>query len=271
MSISLSLVSALFGQSGGTAAGGDPASALAALTRATAAGAEAKGLEQERKDPVSIGALARFDKALAQAKDLDSALRDPRILNVLLPAFGLADQTGNPGLARKALLSDPAETDGLLASLDSRWQAAASTLDLAKKGLEGLREALTVSTLKEGFLRYQYRSGLDETQPGLSDALYFLESAKDADDVYDILGNPVLRRVVTGALGLPDAIAVQSVETQGRAVTSRLDLSSLDDPTQVRKLAQRYLMAVAGSASADAGGAASADPIASLYSLSVRV
>jgi hypothetical protein len=272
MSISLSLVAALFGQSGGTTAtGGDPASALAVLTRATAEGAEAKGLERERKDPVTIGALARFDRALAQAKDLDAALRDPRILDVLLPAFGLADQTGNAGLARKALLSNPAEAGGLLASLDSRWRAAASTLDLAKKGLEGLRETQTVATLKEGFLRYQYRSGLDETQPGLSDALYFLESAKDADDVYDILGNPVLRRVVTGALGLPDSIAVQSVETQGRAVTSRLDLSSLDDPKQVQKLAQRYLMAAAGSAPANAGGASSADPIASLYSLSVRI
>ncbi len=31
----------------------------------------------------------------------------------------------------------------------------------------------------------------------------------------------VLRRVVTGALDLPDAMAIQSVETQGRAVTSR--------------------------------------------------
>jgi hypothetical protein len=266
MNISLSLVSALFGGSTSTA-GGNPAAALAALARVTAPGAEAKGMEREKKDPVSIGALARFDKALAQAKDLDSALRDPRVLNVLLPALGLGDQLANAGLARKALTTDIKDPKGFLASLDARWRTAAATLDLAKKGLAGLRDAATVATLKEGFVRYQYRSGLDEAQPGLSDALYFLESAKDADDVYDILGNPVLRRVVTGALGLPDAIAVQPVETQARAVTARLDPGSLDDPKQVQKLAQRYLVAVAGSASS---AATPADPMASLFSLSLR-
>jgi hypothetical protein len=266
MSISLSLLPALFGQ-GTTPAGGDPASALAALARATAPGAEAKGMEREKRDPVSLGALARFEKALAQAKDLDSALRDPRVLNVVLPALGLADQLGNVGLARKALTADPGDGEGILARIDSRWRNAAVTLDLAKKGLAGLKDAQTVATLKEGFVRYQYRSGLDEAQPGLSDALYFLESAKDAGDVYNILGNPVLRRVVTAALGLPEAIAVQPVETQARAMTARLDPDSLDDPKQVRKLAQRYLVAVAGAASPVA---TPADPMASLLSLSLR-
>jgi hypothetical protein len=271
MSISLSMISGIFGLPGstGSSAGGTPAEALGALKRATAAGAEAKGMAQERKDPVTIGALARFDKALAQAKDAKAALRDPRILNVLLPAFGLADQVANPGLAQKALTTDPRKP-GLLDSLDSRWKAAATSLDLAKKGLEGLREAKTVAAVKDNFLRYQYRTGLDAAQPGLSDALFFLESAKNADDVYDVLGNAVLRRVVTGALGLPDAMAVQPIETQARAVTSRLKLSALEDPKQVQRLAQRYLMAVATASQAAAAGTGAADPLASLAALSIK-
>src|SRR3712207_8592650 len=59
-------------------------------------------------------------------------------------------------------------------------------------------------------------------------------SAGSVSNVYTILGNPVLRRVITGALGLPAAIAVQPIESQARAITARMKLSDLKDPAKVR-------------------------------------
>ena len=56
-----------------------------------------------------------------------------------------------------------------------------------------------------------------------------------------MLGDPIMRRVVTGALGLPTTIAIQSVETQARAVSSRLNLEKLQSPKEVQKLIERYL------------------------------
>ncbi len=58
----------------------------------------------------------------------------------------------------------------------------------------------------------------------------------------------MLRRVVTTALGLPQELAIQSVETQLRAVTSRLDLDKLKDPKEATKLVERYLVARAREA-----------------------
>ena len=46
-----------------------------------------------------------------------------------------------------------------------------------------------------------------------------------------------------GALGLPQELVVQSIETQARAVTSRLDLNKLAKPGELQKLAERYLSA----------------------------
>ena len=46
---------------------------------------------------------------------------------------------------------------------------------------------------------------------------------------------------------------VQSVEAQARAVTSRLDLAKLQDPREVAKLAERYVVAAAGNAAATTG------------------
>ena len=99
-----------------------------------------------------------------------------------------------------------------------------------------------------------WQNGLDAGQAGLGDALIFRERAATAKTAYAVLGDPVLRRVVTTALGLPQQIAVQSVEAQARAITSRLDLGKLQDPKEVARLAERYVVAAAGSASTTSTG-----------------
>ncbi len=71
-------------------------------------------------------------------------MQDPRILKVLLPALGLAGQEGNGALVRRALLSDPDDSDGLAAQLGSTWQAAAATLGVHATGLDGLRDSALV-------------------------------------------------------------------------------------------------------------------------------
>jgi hypothetical protein len=249
MQLTATLASYLFGGSTGTAATSDAASGIAALKAAQKAGATEKGVALEKKDPVTITALKQFQAALAKAKDVKTALQDPRVLAVLLPSLGLSDQAQYPGLVQKALLADPADPKGLLASLDRRFTAAAKTLNLRAKGLDALKDPVLQKQLTDGYVEYQYRIGLDDKNAGLSDALYFLKNAASETNIYNILGNTVLRRVVTGALGLPDAMVVQPVETQARAVAARLKLADLQDPRKLQKLAERYVIAAAGSGS----------------------
>jgi hypothetical protein len=76
--------------------------------------------------------------------------------------------------------------------------------------------------------------------------------------------------VVIGALGLPDQIAIQPVETQARAVLAKLKIADLQDPVKVRAIAERYLMAEADKAAA-AGASTGADPFSTISSLSIKV
>lgn len=241
---------------------GDAASAIPALRRALAQGAEAKALARLAKDPQIVREMEGFAKAAAKATDVKAALRDPKILNVLLPALGLPDAVGQPGLALRALLDDPKKSDGLLARLpDGRWKAAAATLNLRERGIEALRDPKVQASLAEGLRRMAWRNELDAGQPGTGDAMLFRERAATAKTAYDVLGDPVLRRVLTTALGLPQAIVVQPVETQARALASRLDLGKLQNPREVAKLAERYVVAAAGSG----GSAGAASPLLSLF------
>lgn len=226
----------------------DAAGAIPALRLALVPAVESRALARLATDPQLNRQVQQFAAAVEKAPDLKTALRDPRVLGVLLPALGLADAVGQPGLALRALTADPKDPAGLLARLgDRRWKAAAETLDLANRGLEGLRDPKVQAALANGLRRLTWQQGLDAGQPGISDAMAFRDRAARAKTAYDVLGDPVLRRVVTGALGLPQQLAVQSVETQARVIASRLDLAKLQNPREVAKLAERYVVAAAGS------------------------
>ena len=80
--------------------------------------------------------------------------------------------------------------------------------------------------------------------------MLFLERAAKAKTSVDLLGDTILRRVVTGALNLPQQIAVQSVEAQMRAVDSRFKVAKLQNPREVARLAERYLVNLASDSAA---------------------
>ena len=234
----------LYGAPAVAAAGANPVLAL----RQAVAG-QAKGTAAEAKRPEVQRDIAAFRAAVAGAKDPKALLANPVALRVLLTANGLGDQAGYKALATKALLSGAKDPKGLANALpDPRWKSAAATLDFAGRGLAVLRDPKVLDTLVNAYAEISWRKSLDAMTPGLSDALTFRATAAKAKTVDAVLGDATLRRVVTGALGIPQEIAVQPLDTQERAVGSRLDVARLQDPKFVDRLAQRYLIARAADA-----------------------
>ncbi len=153
-----------------------------------------------------------------------------------------------------------------------------STIDASKivdsmktvNPLGTLSDPKMLEILTSGFTKYEYLDGLSKANPGMSDAIYFMDNAKTLKTPYDILGNRAMRRVVLGALGLPDQIAIQPVETQARAITSRLKLTDLQDATKVRAVAERYLMVRADKAVEEQANASN-DVFATAARVSLRI
>ena len=149
---------------------------------------------------------------------------------------------------------------------------AGKIVDAMKQGLRlgSLSDPKMLEILTNGFTKYEYRKGLSAANPGMANAVYFSENAKNMKGPYDILGNGVMRRVVMGALGLPEQIAIQPVDAQARAVLAKLKIADLQDPVKVRAMAERYLMAEADKAAAG-GASAGTDPFSAITSLSIKV
>ena len=261
MSGSLSYLPMLFG---GTSSGASTGSLLATLygysSAATSTGQnpvtalqsaetdQTKGIAETAQQPAVARDVQAFRTAVGNAKDVQSLLANPTVMKVLLTANGLSDQIPYTALAQKALTSDPTDTKSLANKLsDTRWKSVAQTYDFATKGLAVIQQPKVLDTIASAYAEVTWRQSLDATTPGLSNALTFRQEASTITSADQILGDPVMRTVVTTALGIPEEIAFQDLSAQEQAITNRMDITKLQDPKFVESFVQRYLIAAGGT------------------------
>jgi hypothetical protein len=248
-SLSGSLFSALYASSGSAVS--SPASALQALAQAE--NSQLSDIASTAAQPQTARDIAAFIAGVNSAKSVSAALSNPAVLKVLLTANGLGDQIGYTALAQQALTSNLADSSSLANSLpDTSWKSAAQTYQFATAGLSVLKQPSVLQTVAIAYAEVQWRDSLDAANPGLSNALTFRSQAASITSVDQILGDPVMRDVVTTALGLPLEIAVQPLEAQEKAITSQLDISQFKSPKFVEQFIQRYLVAEAANATSSA-------------------
>ena len=212
-------------------------------------------IAKEAQDPVVARDIAAFKTAVAGATNIQTALANPDVLKVLLTANNLGDQVQYPALAQKVLMSDPSDSNSLVNQLgDSNWLSATKTYDFATNGLAELQNPSVVATLTNAYAEVMWRQSLDQATPGLSNALAFLGQASSVTSVDDILGDSINRAVVTTALGIPEQIAFQDIPAQEQAISSRLDVTKLQDPKFVTSLTDQYLLVMQQNAQSSGTG-----------------
>ena len=236
-----SLVSTLYGYNtqSTNALGQNPVTALkAAETNRT------QGIKMTAAETQVKRAIDGFTSAVTSAKSVQQLLANPTVLQVLLTANGLGDQTSYTALAQKTLTSNVNDPKSLANTLsDTRWKPTVQTYDFANQGLSVIQKPEVISTIANAYAEVMWRKSLDATTPGLSNALAFRSEASTITSVDQILGDPVMRNVVTTTLGIPLQIAFQPLEAQEKAISSRLDITQFKDPKFVESFTQRYLIA----------------------------
>jgi hypothetical protein len=204
--------------------------------------------------PQVARAISAFTTAVQNATSPSELLNNATVMQVLLTANGLSDQIPYTALAEKTLLSNSSDPHSLVNQLsDSRWLPVVQTYDFANQGLSVIQKPAVIASVANGYAEYTWRASLDAVTPGLSNALTFRSEASSITSVDQILGDPVMFQVVTGALGIPEQIVFQPLAAQQQAITSRLDISQLQSPRFVESFVQRYL--ISQQASATSSGA----------------
>jgi len=234
----------LGGQAGG-ASGQDPITALQ-----SAETNEAQEVKATAAQPTVLRDINAFTEGVKSATSVAQLLANPAVMKVLLTANGLGDQASYTALATKALTSDLTDPKSLANTLpNASWKSTAATYNFATKGLSVIQDPNVIATITQAYAQVTWQKSQDANTPGLSNALAFRAEASKITSTDQILGDPVMRDVVTTTLGLPLEIAFQPITTQENAINSRQDVTQFQDPKYVERFLQRYLIAKADSPS----------------------
>lgn len=174
--------------------------------------------------------IAYFAENIAGAVTPEDLITDRRLLKVALSAFGLGEEINKRALIRKVLEGGSQSREALANRMsDPRWRAFAEAFGYGDSG--GAR------TGKPGFaasITDRYRVRAFEEAVGVKDenfrlALNFRREAAeiaasptaDRNGWLKMLGQPPLRAVMEGALGLPRSLALLDVDRQVEIVRDK--------------------------------------------------
>lgn len=197
----------------------------------------------------------RFEQRAATIRDTEALLRDRRVLEPLLTAFGLEGEVAKLAVIRKVITENPADSASLANRLtDPRWRALARAFQ--GQGGARLADPAFRAELAKTFVTaaFEKREGGSD---GLREALYFRRNAAAATSITALMADRPLAEVVRVALGLPDQFGLQDFDRQKAILSQRFDLSRLQDPAEVDRIARTYLARRAATAPPPETGIAS--------------
>ncbi|HYG87165.1 MAG TPA: DUF1217 domain-containing protein [Azospirillum sp.] len=203
-----------------------------------------------------------FKSAVGKLKSVDDLFKDRRLLAFLASASNLAGEEQYPGKMKRILTESVDNKDAVMYRLtDKRYSQAAESFRF-DQGLSKIKSAQ--DDIIAAYQKSQYEASVGNENAAVREARHFENYAGNVKTVWEILGDPILRKVVTKTLGIPEQIAFQPLDTQAKAVTDRLDISKLSDANFRDKFIKRFLTQ-SDMEQWQAGGSASTDWRLSLF------
>jgi len=160
-----------------------------------------RSLERTAATPTVERDSVRYLDRIGTIKSIEDFLADDRVFSYAMKAFGLGDMVYAKAFMRKALEGGIDDKESFANSLaDKRYRDFVETFNFARYG-----ETATVFTrTQQGTVDKYVQQTLEESagaqNQGVRLALYFQRKAASIDDVYDILADPALLKVVQTAL-----------------------------------------------------------------------
>lgn len=187
--------------------------------------------------------IAYYRENIGDIKSLDDLFQDHRLLKFVLSSYDLESEIQYPGKVRKIIESDLTDIDSLANRFqDPRFKKLTEDLNHHMLGVTKLKFQTTTDDMVTRYERLQYERHLDEQAPGVRAAIEFERRIKDVSQTVQLLGDSVLREVVTVANNIPKELAYQEVGSQVTALERKVDVNVLkNDHSEVEKMVLRYL------------------------------
>lgn len=208
------------------------------------------------KQPLVERQVEYFRETAPQKLTVKEFLDDWQLRQFTLQAFGLEELQNSRALVERILTDDLDSEDALVWRMnDPRFVRMATTLRF-DQGLGKLQFPNVVDDIVQRFRTNGFEAQVGDQNIAVRQAMYFKRRAPEIQNMYQVLGDKVLRDVAVTAAGLPQETARMDIEKQARLLEQKLDLKQLKDPVYLEKYIQGYLArvdATSGPSIAQAG------------------
>lgn len=182
-----------------------------------------------------------FEDHIGKVTSAEELMKDTRLFNYAMTAFGLGDITYAKGLMKKVLAEGVSDSGALANTLsNSNIKAFAEAFDFAADGADTTSSSTLVQNVVSRYTEQALEANQAEQNPGVQLALYFQQHAPSVTSVYGILADKNLLSVVQTALGISPLTSAQSIDTQARLLTSKLDITDFQDPKKLQSFIARF-------------------------------
>lgn len=204
------------------------------------------------KQPVIQREAAYFLDKAKKVTTVEEFLDDRRLLAVALSAFGLEEEINYLGRIKKVLTEFTEDEDSLVNKLiDPRYKEIAEKFQFDVLGTFNLGLTSFLNEIVDKYKTNEFEKFLGEQNPALREVEYFRRNVGKVENTFNILGDKVLREVVTFGLQLPQEIVLQSVDKQKALIDKRVDIEDFKDPEFVDKFIKKFLILKDAQASQD--------------------
>ncbi|MEJ2226872.1 MAG: DUF1217 domain-containing protein [Alphaproteobacteria bacterium] len=178
---------------------------------------------------------------IGEVETIDDLLEDDRLYNYAMRAHGLEDMIYAKAFMRK-VLEEGAHDDKSFANQlsDTRYKDFAETFDFEAFGTATTSTSATQQGTVDKFLRQSLEEDTGVQNEGARLALYFERKAADIEDVFNILGDQALLKVVQTTFNIPEETAMMDIDLQATMIERFLDVEDLQDSGKLTDFLNRF-------------------------------
>ena len=163
-----------------------------------------------------------------------------RLFSYAMKAYGLEDMNYAKGLMTKVLNGGTTSSTALANTLtDKRYLAFAKAFDFAGQGTAATQATSATTGTTAKYVEQSLEDSQGKQNEGVQLALYFTRNAASITNVYGLLADKNMLKVVQTAFGLP-ASATADIDAQASTLSKLVKVSDLQDPAKVQKIAERF-------------------------------
>jgi hypothetical protein len=196
-------------------------------------------LARTAAEPTVSTATDYYLANIGKVTSVSQLMGNSRLYNYVLNAFGLSDMSYAKGLITKVIEGGTSSSSSLANKLnDSRYKELANAFNYLTTG--GQPTAAATTGVVNNYVEQTVETQAGQQSTGAQMALYFQRMAPTITSAYNILADKTLLSVVQTALGLSTNSSQASIDLQAKAISAKLDISSLQDPAKLQQFIGRF-------------------------------